>query len=155
MNEMNRIKELLKAKGYKLTPQRRATLDVILQNEGKHMSTEEVYAEVKKVCPEIGLATVYRTMLLLEEMQILLKHNFDDGRNRYELNHPEEDHHHHHLICKKCGKVIEVEEDLMEELENKIQEKYKFVIEDHKVQFSGYCSDCSNANVKSDWTKYR
>lgn len=141
-NEMNRIKELVKAKGYKLTSQRRATLDIILKNEGKHMSTEEVFLEVKKVYPEIGLATVYRTMLLLEEMQVLLRHNFDDGRNRYEYNHPEEDHHHHHLICKKCGKVFEVEEDLLEELEIKIEQKYKFKVMDHKVQFMGYCSEC-------------
>lgn len=140
---MNRIKKLVKEKGYKLTPQRRATLDVILKNEGKHMSTEEVYQEVKKVCPEIGLATVYRTMLLLEEMQVLLKHNFDDGRNRYELNHPEEDHHHHHLICKICGAVLEVEEDLLEELEAKVENKYNFKIMDHKVQFTGYCSECA------------
>lgn len=139
---MNRIKELVKAKGYKLTSQRRATLDIILKNEGKHMSTEEVFLEVKKVYPEIGLATVYRTMLLLEEMQVLLRHNFDDGRNRYEYNHPEEDHHHHHLICKKCGKVFEVEEDLLEELEIKIEQKYKFKVMDHKVQFMGYCSEC-------------
>jgi Fur family ferric uptake transcriptional regulator len=144
-NEMNRIKELVKARGYKLTPQRRATLDVILQNEGKHMSTEEVYLEVKKVCPEIGLATVYRTMQLLEEMNVLLKYNFDDGRNRYELNHPEEDHHHHHLICKKCGVVIEVEEDLLEELEQKVQDKYKFMVEDHSVRFTGYCSSCAQS----------
>src|SRR5665647_488206 len=141
-NEMNRIKELVKAKGYKLTSQRRAILDIILKNEGKHMSTEEVFLEVKKVYPEIGLATVYRTMLLLEEMQVLLRHNFDDGRNRYEYNHPEEDHHHHHLICKKCGKVFEVEEDLLEELEIKIEQKYKFKVMDHKVQFMGYCSEC-------------
>ena len=142
VNEMNRIKKLVKAKGYKLTPQSRATLDVILQNEGKHMSTEEVYLEVKKVCPEIGLATVYRTLQLLEEINVLLKNNFDDGRNRYELNHPEEDHHHHHLICKKCGAVIEVEEDLLEELEQKVQEKYKFMVVDHSVRFTGYCSKC-------------
>jgi hypothetical protein len=89
---------MVKARGYKLTPQRRATVDVILQNKGKHMSAEEVFLEVRNLCPEIGLATVYRTMLLLEEIQILQRHNFDDGRNRYELNHPEEDHHHHHLI---------------------------------------------------------
>ncbi|HHU79102.1 MAG: Fur family transcriptional regulator [Caldicoprobacterales bacterium] len=140
VNEMNRIKEMIRAKGYKLTPQRRATLDVILRNEGKHMSTEEVFQEVKKTCPEIGLATVYRTMLLLEEAQILQRHNFDDGKNRYELKHPDEDHHH--LICKKCGKVIEVEDDLLEDLESKIQEKYSFRIEEHKVQFTGLCTEC-------------
>ena len=68
---MNRIQQKVRAKGYKLTPQRRATLDVILQNKDKHMSAEEVFLEVKKNCPEIGLATIYRTILLLEEIQIL------------------------------------------------------------------------------------
>jgi Fur family ferric uptake transcriptional regulator len=143
VNEANRIKQMVKAKGYKLTPQRRATVDVIIQNKGKHMSAEEVFLEVKKLCPEVGLATVYRTMLLLEELQILQKHNFDDGRNRYELNHPDEEHHHHHLICIKCGKVYEVEEDLLDILESKIQEKYHFHIEDHKVQFTGCCVNCN------------
>ena len=138
---------MVKARGYKLTPQRRATVDVILQNKGKHMSAEEVFLEVRKLCPEIGLATLYRTMLLLEEIQILQRHNFDDGRNRYELNHPEEDHHHHHLICKKCGKVFEVEEDLLEILESRIQKKYGFRIEDHKVQFIGYCMDCDEETI--------
>ena len=141
-SKMKEIKELVREKGYKLTPQRRATLDVILNNEGKHMSAEEVYLEVKKQCPEIGLATVYRTMLLLEEMDILLKHNFDDGRNRYELNHSDEDHNHHHLICQKCGTVLEVEEDLLESLESNIEKKYQFKVIDHNVRFVGYCNDC-------------
>ena len=141
VSELNRIKQEFKSKGYKLTPQRRATLEVIFKNKGKHMSAEEVFLEVKKLCPEIGLATVYRTILLLEEMQVLQKHNFADGRNRYELTNPEE-HHHHHLICNKCGKVIEVEEDLLDDLENKIQIEYQFQIEDHRVQFTGYCLNC-------------
>ena len=57
------LKEDLKKKGYKLTPQRRAIVDTIVLNEGKHLTAEEIYDEVKKDCPEIGLATVYRTIL--------------------------------------------------------------------------------------------
>lgn len=137
---MARLKLVLKGKGYKLTPQRRAILEIILGNEGKHMSTEEIYMEVKKTCPEIGLATVYRTMLLLEELGVLNKHNFEDGRNRYELNHPEEDHHH--LICIACGKVIEVESDLLDNLEKVIDMDYQFQVTNHKVKFFGYCNRC-------------
>ena len=91
------------------------------------MSAEEVFIEVKKLCPEIGLATVYRTILLLEEIQVLQKHNFDDGRNRYELTNRQGDHHHHHLICNRCGKVIEVEEDLLDKLESTIKENTNFI----------------------------
>ena len=59
------LKEDLKKKGYKLTPQRRSIVDAIIKNEGEHLTAEEIYDEVKLTCPEIGLATVYRTILLL------------------------------------------------------------------------------------------
>jgi len=141
-NQLERIKAILKDNGYKMTPQRLATIESIIENEGKHMSTEEIYDEVKNTYPEIGLATVYRTMILLEELGILNRHNFDDGRNRYELSHSNEDHHHHHLICMGCGKVMEVEGDLLESLEETIQKKNQFKVVNHKVQFFGYCKDC-------------
>lgn len=142
--EIERLKEQLKSEGYKLTPQRRAVLDIIISNEGKHLSTEEIYDEVKDGCPEIGLATVYRTLQLLEKMGVVCRMNFDDGCNRYELVHRDEDHQHHHLICVTCGSVEEVEDDLLENLENKIEEKYDFKITNHSVKFFGYCNKCKN-----------
>ncbi len=141
-NLMDSLKERLKEKGYKLTPQRRATLDTIIQNRGKHLNTEEIYDLVKEKCPEIGLATVYRTLQLLDELSILLKLNLDDGCIRYELNTNEDDHQHHHLICENCNDVIEVELDLLEHLEEKIEKKYNFKIKDHTVKFFGLCSKC-------------
>lgn len=139
---MENLKDKLKEKGYKLTPQRRATLDTIMENQGKHMSTEEIYDLVKEKCPEIGLATVYRTLQLLDELGVISKINFDDGCSRYELNTHEDDHQHHHLICLKCGKVFEVEMDLLEVLEEEIEKSYNFEIKDHKVKFFGYCDAC-------------
>lgn len=135
------IKDYLKEKGLKLTPQRRSVLNTILENEGKHLSAEEIYDLVKISYPEIGLATVYRTMQVLDELGLVYKHNFDDGRTRYEITH-NEDHQHHHLVCKKCGKVIEVEEDLLEQLEQQVEKKYDFSITDHKVKFLGFCNKC-------------
>lgn len=135
------LKEKLKAQGCKLTPQRRSILDVIIDNGGSHLSAEEIYEMVKKKCPEIGLATVYRTMQMFDEIGIVYKHNFDDGRSRYELQN-NEDHQHHHLICINCGKVIEVEEDLLEQLEKGIENKYKFSITNHNVKFLGLCDQC-------------
>jgi Fur family ferric uptake transcriptional regulator len=145
--ETEKLKEQLKNQGYKLTPQRRAVLDVLLENEGKHLSTEEVYDLVKGDCPEIGLATVYRTLQLLEKMGVACRMNFDDGCNRYELVHKDEDHQHHHLICVSCGSVQEVEDDLLEALEGKVEDKYNFKIENHSVKFFGYCENC-RSNVK-------
>ncbi len=139
---MESLKDQLKEKGYKLTPQRRATLDTIIENQGKHLSTEEIYDMVKEKCPEIGLATVYRTLQLLDELDVISKINFDDGCSRYELNTHQDDHQHHHLICLKCGNVIEVEVDLMDALESEIEKNYNFEIRDHKVKFFGYCNKC-------------
>lgn len=141
MNEVDNFKENLKQKGYKLTTQRRAILDVIIENREKHLSSEEIYDLVKDKYPEIGLATVYRTLQLFEELGIIYKLNFDDGRSRYELYH-DEDHQHHHLICLKCGSVIEMEGDLLENLEEAIESTKDFEIVDHNVKFFGYCSKC-------------
>ena len=141
--DMQELKEDLKKKGYKLTPQRRAIVDTIIKNEGKHMTAEEIYDEVKKDCPEIGLATVYRTVLLLEEVKLLSRLDLSDGCSRYEIIHKDEEHRHHHLICDQCNKVIEVEEDLLEELEHRIETKYKFKIQDHSVKFYGICDECN------------
>lgn len=135
------IKQKLKDRDFKLTPQRRCILDIIIENKGKHLSTEEIYEMVKIKCPEIGLATVYRTMQIFEGIDLVYKHNFDDGRSRYELNN-DEDHQHHHLICKKCGNVIEVEEDLLEQLEKQVETNYGFCITNHNLKFMGYCKNC-------------
>jgi Fur family ferric uptake transcriptional regulator len=139
---INKLKEDLKNKGYKLTPQRRAIVDTIIECEGKHLTAEEIYDEVKINCPEIGLATVYRTILLLEEMGIIYKLDLDDGCSRYELAHEDENHRHHHLVCNSCGRVLEVEDDLLDQLELKIEKSYDFKILDHSLKFFGLCKDC-------------
>ncbi len=141
-NMADQLKTMLKEKGYKLTPQRRAVLNIIMENQGQHLNTEEIYDLVKTQCPDIGLATVYRTLQILDEMGLILKINLDDGCSRYEFNNNKDDHQHHHLICTSCGAIIEVGEDLLGPLEEQIEEKYDFSITDHKVKFFGLCSKC-------------
>lgn len=137
------FKERLKEKGCKLTTQRRGVLDVLIDNHGKHLSTEEIYDYVKGKYPEIGLATVYRTVQLFEEMGIVDRLNFDDGCSRFELSSQDEIHHHHHLMCEKCNQVFEVEEDWLAEIESGIEAKYNFKVTDHNVIFYGRCKDCN------------
>lgn len=137
---MDSIKNKFKKEGYKLTTQRRAVLDVIIEKQEKHLNPEEIYDIVKKRYPEIGIATVYRTLQLLEKLNIIYRLNFDDGYNRYELNLDSENHHH--LICLKCGDIMEVKLDLLENLENEIEDENGFKIVDHNVKFFGYCIDC-------------
>ena len=140
--DYNVLKEQLKQKGYKLTPQRRSIVDTIVDSEGKHLTAEEIYDEVKKICPEIGLATVYRTIQLFEQIGLVSKLQLNDGCSRYEIVHSDERHMHHHLICNICNAVIEVEDDLLEQLEEKIKKQYKFKILDHSVKFYGICEEC-------------
>jgi Fur family ferric uptake transcriptional regulator len=135
------IYEKLHENDYKITPQRRVILKVFLDNVEYHLSAEEIYNIVRVTNPEIGLATVYRTLDLLAELEILQKVNFGDGRSRYEFSDIEV-HHHHHLICLKCGEVTEFDDDKLEELEAAIGKKSGFKIIDHQVKFFGYCQKC-------------
>lgn len=144
---MNAIKDKLQKNGYKLTTQRRAILKVIVDNFDEHLSSDEVYNIVNKEYPELGIATVYRTLQLFEKLNIVYKLNFDDGCSRYELSAGSENHHHHHLICLSCGKVIEVKLDLLESLEEEIESEGQFTIVNHNVKFYGYCSECRNKSL--------
>ncbi|MBU5426703.1 transcriptional repressor [Tissierella pigra] len=144
---INAIKGKLQNEGYKLTTQRRAILNVMIDNSEEHLSPEEVYNIVKKEYPDLGIATVYRTLQLFEKLNIICKLNFDDGCSRYELSTDSEGHHHHHLICLSCGKVIEVKLDLLEALEEEIEKEGQFTIVDHNVKFYGHCSECKNKSL--------
>lgn len=140
--DIKRYKDILRSNEYKLTHQRKVILDAMAKNNDKHLSCDEIFNIISKDNPEIGIATVYRTLLLFEKLDIVYKVNFDDGCSRYELDLGTENHQHHHLICLKCGKVIEVKLDLLETLEIEIEKELDFKIVDHNLKFYGYCSDC-------------
>lgn len=129
---------------YKMTPQRKEILQIFVESpEGSHLSAEEVYELLREKDFDFGLATVYRNVELLNSLGILTRIDFGDGRTRYELSSADPQiHQHHHLICLKCKKVIEFEEDLLDDLEKFIAEKSSFQIVNHEVKFFGYCKDC-------------
>lgn len=139
---IERIKEALHDARYKLTPQREVTVRVLLENESSHLSAEDVFMKVKDKYPEIGLATVYRTLELLNELNVLDKVNFGDGVSRYDLRKEGAQHFHHHLICIHCGSVEEVEEDLLTDVEKIVTRDFNFDIIDHRLTFHGVCKLC-------------
>lgn len=126
---------------YKLTSQRRLILEVLVENNDKHYSAEELYDKVKEINPDVGLATIYRSLEILCELGIAYQLDFDNNYRRYELN-LEEGKHHHHLICKKCGRIIEFNDDDLEGFENKLEDNYNFIIKEHRIKFYGICDDC-------------
>ena len=142
LNDIEDIKIYLKSKGYKLTAQRECILSVIIENRDKHLTIDEIYDYVNKRNKTIGIATFYRTIVLFEELGVLSKLVFDGRVIRYELSSFDEEHTHHHLICVKCNKIMEVKEDLLEDLEKQVENKYKFEIIDHNLKILGICSEC-------------
>ena len=139
------FKKKLKEKGLKVTNQRLLVLQVLAENKDRHLTAEDIYELVKEDYPEIGLATIYRTVQLLLEMQLVDRINLDDGCVRYEIGETLDStlkHHHHHLICKTCGKVLPFKDDLLDELERHIEEETGFHVLDHELKFYGQCSEC-------------
>lgn len=138
--DFKKIKNKLAANNYKMTSQRRAILENMVENQGAHLSAEEIYAQVKEDDPGIGLATIYRTLELFCELNIIHKLNFDDKCRRYELDNEED--HHHHLICFDCGQITEFNDHILEDFENDIKKEHNFEVLDHRIKFYGYCEEC-------------
>lgn len=147
-HRLDRIKKQLHAQSYKLTPQREATVKVLLEREEDHLSAEDIYLLVKEKAPEIGLATVYRTLELLLELQIVEKINFGDGVSRYDLRQEGLEHFHHHLVCVECGSIQEIFENLLVDVEKKVEEEWGFQVQDHRLTFHGVCKKCQQAQLK-------
>jgi Fur family ferric uptake transcriptional regulator len=142
MGEVNEFNRILKEKGYKLTNQRQHVFEVIKENEGKHLNSQEIYELVKNKYPEVGVATVYRTLALLEDINLIYGVDFEDGFRRFELAENDEEHRHHHLICLECHSISEVKEDLLGSIEEEILKSNKFKVINHRVKFYGYCQKC-------------
>lgn len=142
MDAYSDICNIMRNRAYKLTPQRQTVLKIFLKHADQHLSAEDVYQLVKPLYPDIGMATVYRTLDIFADLGVLQKNDFGDGRSRYEFSRQDEHHHHHHLICLRCGSVSEFDDDLLESLETMIAKRNKFKVVDHVLKFYGYCEKC-------------
>jgi Fur family ferric uptake transcriptional regulator len=129
--------KVLKAKGYRLTPQRRVILD-ILHGEGAHLTADAIYEQVKDKVEGVNRSTVYRTLELLESQGLTVKAEIG-GSHVY---HHAEEGHHHHLKCRKCGKVIELPEEALDSLAKSLLERQGFSADLHHHVITGLCADC-------------
>lgn len=143
--EVRAIRHQLSEKDYRLTPQRESILMILLAHRERHLSADEVYLAARERNLELGLATVYRTLELFAQLGIVHKLDYGDGQSRYEYNAGLDRHYHHHLICLGCGRIIEFNQDLLEDLEREISRKTDFDITDHCLRFFGYCRSCTPA----------
>ncbi len=133
------IEEKCLSKGVKLTDQRRIIVRVLSESkktygESDHPDVDELYNRVSRIDPKISIATVYRTVKILEENGILVKHDFKAGKARYEQI---QESHHDHLIDVKTGEIIEFVDEEIEKLQKKVAEKYGYKLVDHKLELYG------------------
>lgn len=126
----SRLERLCLEKGLKMTDQRRIIARV-LSEASDHPDVEAVYRRATDIDPKISIATVYRTVRLFEEAKILERHDFGDGRSRYEEI---TDEHHDHLIDVDSGRVIEFQNEEIEALQRKIAEKLGYRLIDHRLE---------------------
>ncbi|MGB4106842.1 MAG: Fur family transcriptional regulator [Alphaproteobacteria bacterium] len=129
---MTELEKACAEKGLKMTGQRRVILRVLGSSED-HPSVETVYERAREIDPSISIATVYRTLSLLDEMNLVIRHEFQEGHSRYELNWD----HHHHLIDMETGKVIEFQNDELEKLKKKIARDLGYDLIDHRLELYG------------------
>jgi Fur family ferric uptake transcriptional regulator len=141
-NKAVSLNEKLKDKGYRPTPQREAILKVLSSHKGSHLSCDEIFKLVKKQNPGIGLSTIYRTLPLLEKMELLDKILINDGIVRYEFNNRNEKHFHHHMICVTCGSISEIEHNMLIDFEKQLYKDNNFKVKNHSVKVYGYCKEC-------------
>lgn len=132
MTETENLESRYLKSGLKMTGQRR-TIIKILDDASDHPSVETVYARARQIDPSISLATVYRTLSLLEEMDLIIKRDFNDSYARYDTNID----HHHHLIDMESGAVIEFKNEELEALKLKIARDLGYDLLDHRLELYG------------------
>ena len=135
MSEQN---EELKRAGLKITLPRVKILTILQNPENQHISAEDVYKILLEQQEEIGLATVYRVLNQFDDAGIVTRHHFEGGKSVFELSHKK---HHDHLVCLKCGKVVEFEDDVIEQRQLDIAKENNIRLTNHSLYLYGECED--------------
>ncbi len=138
MKQTVKIIDKLSERGYRLTPQRMLVLAAI-ENSDDHISAEEIYAEVVKKYPHVNISTVYRTLELLNRLDLVTETDLGGGRVRY---HPADKGHHHHLVCQECGRIIDLDESILVSLKDVLLGEYGFSADLRHLAIFGRCADC-------------
>lgn len=130
--------KILKEKGYRLTPQRMLVIEALHNAEG-HISAQEIYKQLHSRYPYSNISTVYRTLELMGKFNLVTETDFGEGRVRY---HVAEKGHHHHLVCRRCGRIMELEESALYLLKDTLLREYGFEADLRHLAISGKCAEC-------------
>jgi Fe2+ or Zn2+ uptake regulation protein len=143
--DLNTLNAQLSGQGYKLTRQRKAVVEVITQAHTR-LSAADVYARAQRVCPDLGLTTVYRTLEILEQLGVIRRVHLDDGCEGFALAAAE---HGHHLICSRCQETIEFEDCNLTALLQRVSKQTGFTIQQHWLELVGLCPKCQGVRRRT------
>lgn len=129
--------ERLREAGFKVTPPRLAVLEVI-QREGEHLNPNEILEQAKAIHPDLGRATVYRTLELLTQLGIVRPIYVGENGPTY----IRAEGGHHHLVCSQCGRVVDFDQCMADEMAQGLTERFGFRITSHLLEFYGLCATC-------------
>ena len=139
MQKEKNLLQVLREHGYRLTPQRMMVLEAI-ENSHDHVSAEEIHAQAKTKYPYLNISTVYRTLELLKEKGLVAETDLGGGRFLY---HPVGKAQHHHLVCRKCGRVMDVDINVLDKLREELKSQHKFNAELEHIAVFGTCERCN------------
>ncbi|MFO7599235.1 MAG: transcriptional repressor [Candidatus Desulfacyla sp.] len=137
-SRLEQMLDKLREQHFRITPQRIEVLRILARSNG-HPSVETIYEEVKRVFPTTSLATVYKTVTLLKELNEVLELGFPEGGNRYDGARPDP---HPHLICTKCHRIIDPDLESLEGVTDELAAETGFQIISHRLDFFGICPEC-------------
>jgi Fe2+ or Zn2+ uptake regulation protein len=135
---VNSSNEMLRKRGYRLTPQRFMILSVIQEAE-EHFTIDQIAERVQKRNPYVSLSTIYRTLELLRELGLVRENHLSGEQPRYEAA---EGQNHHHLVCRNCRAIIHLDDTLLGTLNEQLQEQYQFHNVTLDLVAAGYCESC-------------
>ncbi len=144
---LNNIKKILRARGRRITAQRSLLLQIVHDSKG-HLDAHEIYHLARQEIPLISLSTVYRTLNMLKEMELIIELHFpEDGHHYYEFKDETE---HHHLICSVCGQIVEFESALIKQLRDQVGQQNDFEVRRVHIDMSGLCARCRQEKANAD-----
>jgi len=143
--ELKEARRLLRSKGKRVTPQRLLIFEV-MEEHGEHLDADELYLLAKKREPRLSLSTVYRTLNLLKELDLIEELHFDEEHHHYEIKGRGAEHYH--LICLSCGEIIEFESPLTDRIKAQAAQDHHFQVTGVHIDLKGYCQRCAEGLIE-------
>lgn len=141
------VRKIFEENNQKFTKQRELIFNVLKGSSEKHLTPEQLFSIVHQDHKQVGIATVYRTLNIFEELGIVNKQEFTDQAYTYEIINSDSDHHDH-IICTSCGKILEDEFLSVDEVKSSLKKDYDFDLSYYSLRIYGICSDCQNNKEK-------